>query len=159
MNQKKLVIVSSSVIVALVVICVSFYGGVRYQKGKSTEFNSNRRGNENFVSGGKQELGSRKNSKIGNGNGINLGEGREGKNRPFESGEITAKDDKSITVKMQDGSTKIVYFSDLTKIGKTVDGSIVDLQVGQSVMVDGDVDSSGAITAQNIQIRTERKFR
>ena len=71
----------------------------------------------------------------------------------FENGEIISKDDKSITIKTREGSSKIIYFSNSTTIGKTVDGSVSDLNIGNQVMVNGKNDSSGVITAQNIQIR------
>src|SRR5438552_16942130 len=50
-------------------------------------------------------------------------------------GEIVSKDDKSITVKMADGSTKIVLFSDSTSINKATEGTKDDLKEGVRVAV------------------------
>jgi len=68
-------------------------------------------------------------------------------------GEIISKDDKSITVKTQDGSTKIVYFTDSTTVAKQAKVSSSDLTNGLKVMVNGQANSDGSIAALNIQIR------
>lgn len=67
-------------------------------------------------------------------------------------GEITNSDDKSITVKMTDGSSKIILISDLTSINKAETASKIDLTVGTTVSVFGQTNSDGSVTAQNIQL-------
>lgn len=69
-------------------------------------------------------------------------------------GEITAKDDQGITLKLPDGGSKIIFFSDSTEIAKTTEGTTGDLEVGKEVMVSGDQGSEGTITAKKIQIVT-----
>lgn len=71
----------------------------------------------------------------------------------FASGEVVSKDNKSITIKLQDGSSKTIYFSDSTTVSITDAGSVSDLKAGQTVTVIGSNSSNGNVTAQSIQIR------
>ena len=56
-------------------------------------------------------------------------------------------------IKIKNGSSKIIYFSDSTAIGKATQGSITDLEVGQQIMINGEKNSDGSLAAKNIQIR------
>ncbi|MDO8736234.1 MAG: hypothetical protein Q7K29_04030 [Thermoleophilia bacterium] len=71
----------------------------------------------------------------------------------FASGEVVSKDDKSITIKLQDGSSETIYFSSSTTVSETTTGSTSDLKTGQTVVVIGSNSSNGSVTAQSIQIR------
>lgn len=72
----------------------------------------------------------------------------------FLNGEIIAKDDKSITIKIQgDSGSKIVFFSDKTEVSKFASGSLSDLQVGQTVFINGTANTDGNVTAQTVQLR------
>ena len=68
------------------------------------------------------------------------------------AGSIVSMDDKSITVKMTDESTKIVLFSDATAYSNAATASKEDLKVGVDVVVFGATNSDGSVTATNVQI-------
>ncbi len=141
MNNKKIIYIA--VIAIVIVGAGAFYGGTIYGKNTltSSERASQKGGGGQFAgANGQQARGQRGPSSNGGG---------------FINGKVTAKDDKSITVQAQDGNSKIIYFSNSTTIGKSVDGSATDLTVGNQVMVNGQTDASGIITAQNIQIRPD----
>ena len=70
-------------------------------------------------------------------------------------GEIISQDEKSITVKMEDESTKIVILSDSTIYSKTDTGNKDDLEVSSQVGVFGTENSDGSITAQNVQLNPQ----
>ncbi|OGM18880.1 hypothetical protein A2686_05080 [Candidatus Woesebacteria bacterium RIFCSPHIGHO2_01_FULL_38_10] len=117
-----------TVVVALIVAVAAFYGGMQYQQRQRF---AGFRGGQN----GQQFQGR------GNFQGA----------RPV-NGEIISQDDKSITVKMQDGSSKIVILLDQTIINKASEGSKSDLKTGEKVAAFGTENSDGSITAQNISI-------
>lgn len=68
------------------------------------------------------------------------------------SGEIVSQDEQSVTVKMPDGSSKIVLLSETTSINKASEATRTDLTVGEKVAVFGKENSDGSVTAENIQI-------
>lgn len=127
-------------IVALIVGGAAFYGGMKYQQYQRANFRN--AGQGNFMMG---NTGQRGNGGA-NGQGRMMGQGF----RPI-IGEIISSDDKSITVKLEDGSSKIVLVSDSVNISKSDSGSKTDLKVGTKVGVFGQ-DNNGTITAQNIQL-------
>ena len=134
MKNKSIII---TIVVAIAVGAGGFVGGMQYQKTKTPT----PAGLRNINGAGPQGFGSRT--------------ARNGQNgASFTSGSIISKDDKSITVKDQNGSTKIVYFSDSTKIGKQTNGSAGDLNKDQNVTASGKSNSDGSIAADNIQIRS-----
>ena len=71
------------------------------------------------------------------------------------SGEILSVDANSLTVKLPDGSSKIVTFSDTTQINKADKATAADLKTGVTVAVFGTTNSDGSVTAQNIQLNPQ----
>lgn len=72
------------------------------------------------------------------------------------TGSVIAKDDQSITVKLFDGGSKIVFVGASTQVMKSVQGDISDVSVGQSVSVTGSQNQDGSVTARSLDIRPLR---
>ena len=130
MKKNNLILV---IVIAVVVGGLAFWGGAQYQKRQIGNFRSDQPVN---IRGQLKEMPER--------NGTQLGRA--------VNGEIISVEDETITIKTQEDDTRIVIFSDSTRINKTNEGSIADLQIGEQVMVVGAEDTSGAVTAQNISI-------
>ena len=99
MKNKNVVI---TILALIIVAGGAFFAGTKYQQSQTPSFarQFNGAGNRN-----------------GNQNGVGF--------RPV-SGQIIASDDKSITVKLQDGSSRIVILSDKTTINKVAEGTKAD---------------------------------
>ncbi len=126
------------IICVLVGLGSGFFGGIQYRNYQV----SKARGNNAFSgANGVQRF-------MGNRNGQNGGMmGRGG-----VIGSILSMDDKSITVKLNDGSSKIVLFSSSTTYSNTISSLKSDLKVGSEVAVFGAANSDGSVTATNVQI-------
>jgi ribosomal protein S1 len=70
-------------------------------------------------------------------------------------GEVTAIDDKSMTVKMPDGSSKIVILSESAKYNQSTEAKKADVKVGTNVMVSGKDNTDGSITAESINLNPQ----
>jgi hypothetical protein len=109
----------------LVVVALSgtFYGGMKYDQTRRPKM------------GNRPGIGA-----ITNGNS-------------FIGGEILSKDDKSITIKLPTGGSKIIFVSDSTQVTKSATGSLGDLTVGQQVSVNGKTNTDSSITATTVSLR------
>lgn len=117
------------VIVALAAGGIGFFGGMKYQESRRISFAG----------------------RFGNGMGM---QGNRMGFRPV-NGEIIASDDKTITVKLSDGSSKIVILSESTIINKADQATKEDLKTGEKAVVFGTENSDGSVTAQNIQLNPQ----
>ncbi|MFZ2152500.1 MAG: DUF5666 domain-containing protein [Microgenomates group bacterium] len=129
MNNNNLLITAILVIVFTI---AGFYGGIRYQQSKVPSF------------GGRftqvERTGNLQNSRgrmMGGGNIF---------------GDIIASDEKSITVKLADGSSKIILVTSSTSIDKASSATIADFKVGEKVSAFGVANADGSLTAANIQL-------
>lgn len=82
--------------------------------------------------------------------GRNGGQFRNGGNAV--NGEILTIDDKSISVKLPDGSSKVVLLSGSVAISKAAEGTKSDLKIGERVIVFGTTNADGSVTATNISL-------
>ena len=130
--------------VALIVGAGAFYGGMKYAGNKTAADRQQRM----------QQFG-------GNAGGARIRQSGGGQGG-FAAGEILSKDDKSVTVKLQDarlpdwqGGSKIIFYSNATEVSKFIKGAISDLEAGKNVSVNGTANPDGSITAQTIQLRPQ----
>lgn len=133
-------------IIALVVIVAGgvFYGGMTF-----AQMSRGGSGGGNFVNLSPEERQARF---AGSGNPMGM-RAQGGMGGGFTTGEVISKDETSITIKMQDGSTKIVLVGSSAQITKSAIGSVDDLVVGIQVTITGSANSDGSLTAQSVQIR------
>ena len=119
-------------IIAVVVAGAAFFGGMKYQESKSP--------------------------RVGGFQGTRGGQFQQRQGARPVNGEIINVDDKSITVKLRDGSSKIVILSGKTSINKSAQASKSDLKTGEKVAVFGTENSDGSVTAQNVQLNPMMGF-
>ncbi len=137
MNKTLLIVILS----AAVLIIGAFFGGMVYGK---NQIRSRSLGNIFDIKPG--GFGTSTTERMNNRNGAGM-----------TMGEIISKDSESITIKTQDGGSKIILFSDLTQIAKSTSGSIDDLEIGKTIGVSGTSNTDGSITAKNISLQNQIK--
>ncbi len=151
LNKNKLII---SIVVVIIVGVGTFFGGMKYGESKNLKLQGAQISAGNFRNLSpeqRQQMMQQFNASNGASRQPNTGGQRTGAG--FISGEIISKDDKSITVKIPNGGSKIIFFASSTKISKLTDGSINDLEIGKNITVNGAANQDGSITAQTIQLR------
>ncbi len=131
----------------IVVAALAFYGGMKLGASRNLQANSFQGGLQNFRNLSPDQR-QQMQQQFGNGT-----DRRGGLSGGSASGEIISVDEKSITVKLPSGGSRIIFFSSLTKISKSVDAPVSDLIAGANVMANGTANPDGSITAGNIQIR------
>lgn len=116
------------IIVAILFGAGGFFGGMQYQKSQRTSL---------FMGGG---AGARRIGQNGNQNITSV------------RGQILSSDANSITIKLPDGSSKIVMLGGNTSVMEATSASKDSLKSGQTVAVFGSTNPDGSVTAQNIQL-------
>ena len=124
----------------------SFYGGMKYQENKSPTT----RGGRNAAN--LYNLSPEERQAFQGMRGVGVRGGAPGGGGAV-AGDIITTDDKSITVKLRDGGSKIVFLSDATEISKFATGTKTDLTIGTTVTARGNANPDGSVTAQSVQIR------
>jgi len=123
---------NNSMIITIVLAAVfalgGFFAGMQYQK------------SQRITIGAGQFAG-----RFGAGRGA-------GANGTALRGQIISADNGSITVKLADGSSKIILFSNSTNVTEATSAGTQALQNGKQVMVFGTSNSDGSVTAQSIQL-------
>lgn len=131
-------------IVLLVVgLGVGFGGGYYFKGYQQTQARTAFAGGGNMIgaNGAQRFTGTR-----------GAGTGARGAAGGAVTGTVLSMDAKSLTVKMPDGSTKIVLFAGSTTYSNTTSATQSDIKTGSTVAVFGTPNSDGSVTATNIQI-------
>ena len=121
-------IIGSLIVGAIVFGGSGFYGGITYSA-------------------------SMRGARNAQGTSFTRGFGTRGNGAGLVAGQVIAKDDTSLTIKLNAGGSKIVLVATSTPVMKSVDGSLSDVAIGETVVANGTVNSDGSITAEAIQIR------
>ena len=154
-------LVTIAVVVAVIVGGGAFYGGMKYTESKSPRGGFFQTDLQNLSPEERQqrfqELGANAGGAFGvdhegdsSFRGGRFGSGESG-SRPL-SGEILSQTEDSITIKLSNGSTKIIFVSDSTEITKSVEGSLDDFSEGEQIFVSGTENPDGSYTAETIQL-------
>ena len=155
-------LITTIVAVAVIVGGGAFYGGMKYTESKSSQGGFSQADFQNLSPEERQQgfqgleanvsgvFGGDHEGDIGF-RGGRFGSGADG-SRPL-TGEIISQGDDSLTIKLSDGSTKIVFVSDSTEITNSVDGIIDDLSKGEQIFVNGTENPDGSYTADTIQLQ------
>jgi hypothetical protein len=115
-------------VIAIILIGGAFYGGMVFGQKQKRNF-----------------------GQIGQNPNISIRANKQGGG--FNVGQIIAKDDKSITISIPTGGSKIIFFSASTEVSKFAKGDVGDLIIGQNVGVNGTTNTDGSVTATTIQLR------
>lgn len=133
-KQAKTFTITTLIVAVVIAAGAAFYGGMQYQKNKAPQDTGGFRGQF-----GQNGSGQRR--------GMTGGSGT----RPV-TGEILSADNTSITVKLPDGSSKIVILSDKTTINKAAEATKTDLTAGTNIAAFGTQNTDGSVTAVSIQL-------
>jgi len=144
----------SIIIVVIVVGAAAFYGGMKYTQSRTPGgFLQADLGNLRNLS---PEERQQKLQGLGDSGALGeraiRGQFDSGAGSRSLSGEIISQSEDSLTIKLADGSTKIVFVSESTQITKSVEGNLTDLGEGEQIFVGGSENSDGSYTAKTIQI-------
>lgn len=140
------------IIIAVIIMAGSggFFAGLKYGQSKSPVA---ARGLAGFFASSVEGNGQQR-MRVFTGDGTGAGQALRA-NGGFASGEVLSKDDKSLTIKLRDGGSKIVFYSNSTEVMKTATTTPAELKVGDTVMAVGSANPDGSITAESIQMRPE----
>jgi len=131
----------AAVITGIVLAGGIFWSGVKYGKAQMALGNS-RQSNGQFSRG-----------QFGVGASASGGVQRFGRGGGILTGEIISQEDNNLTLKLDEGGSRLVLTTASTSVFKMEMGSLKDLNKGTKISVQGKVNEDGSLTAQSVQIR------
>lgn len=139
MKNKNTVMIVAAVLI-IVAAAGGFFAGMQYQKSQSRNTFGQFAQNSGF--GG------------GTGNFVRRN-GGTGQGYAPVRGQVISLGSGTLTVKMQDGSSKIVVLGSSTVFVKSQTGTLSDLKQGDNVLVIGTSNSDGSVTASDVSINPQ----
>mgnify|MGYP000207964587 CR=1 FL=1 len=132
-NQKR----AAGILVSLLVVAgISFYGGMNY--GKSSQ---------------DMRMTGRLQADQGSPRGQGGSQGMRGTGMAGAvTGEVIAKDEKSITIELPGGGSKLVFYTEETPVSKNTSASLSDVTIGEQAQVTGSTNPDGSVSAQSIRL-------
>ena len=143
-NKNALIIAVSAIVL---VSAISFYLGIFYQKRQSANKPSVTNSGQNVAIDGQKPPFGDMNQRTNGRQRMSLGKSA--------SGEIISNDGTILTVKLRDGGSRIVFVSGSTKFDKSISASMGDVSIGKTVVISGETNPDGSMTADVIQIRKD----
>lgn len=134
-------------IVALIGGVLGFVGGMKYQESHALSFQGQGSTGQDVSFGGRNGKGKVRFGKNGRQGGGNI-----------TAGEVLSVDADGFTIKLPDGSSKIVNLSTTTTYTKSGSGSKADLKVGETVAAFGSENSDGSISADSVQLNPQMRL-
>ena len=131
----------------------AFFAGMQYGQSRVPAFGPGM--TQNLTAEQRQQMFQ---GRTGGDSRFRMGTGADGS---VASGEILSKDADSITVTLRDPrgvegeeiGSRIILYSDATRIMKLSEGAAEDVEAGKNVAITGTANAGGSITAESIQVR------
>jgi len=133
-KNKKIILV----IVGIIILVGVFYCGMVYSKSKILDVGQFDQRGKTFGQNDRGSTGGVKNGGAFGG---------------LTTGEIISKDAQSITLKLKDSGSKIIFYTEKTPVYKNVAGLLSELVVGNEVTINGKANIDGSINAETISIK------
>lgn len=130
MNKKNIIIA----LAGLIIFGIGFYGGTLYSSSNKPA----NTGRGQFSQNGNQPGGNKNTRQFGANNLM---------------GEVISKNDTSLTLKLRDGGSRIIFVTKDTPVSKNVSASSSDISANEQISVSGTPNSDGSVNAQFIQIK------
>jgi len=124
-----------TIIIGVIVGGGAFFGGMQYEKSQASRLNGDQYAQDGQRQGGRFS-------------------GR-GRFAGATVGNVVSQDLSSVTVQLQDGSSKIINIAGSTTFSKTNTASKSDIQNGARIAAFGTTNSDGSVTAAYIQINPQ----
>lgn len=138
MNNQNNNIIIGAIIAVIALSGIAFYAGMQYEAHGITASAA-----PNF---------SQQSGRFGGGAGTPGGAPRTAQRFGGATiGSVLSKDQNSMTIKLQNGGSQIVFYTASTSVVKSSPSSIDDVRVNDSVLITGKPNSDGSVSASSIQ--------